>query len=256
MTMDVELPREQENHVLAQRRESNEWDRLQATARLGLEHSRMELAKARLNLRRQEENHEKLQADKEALTVRAPESGVAVPGAFGDGKWQGLDEMTKALQPGRKAPAKQVLWTIVRPGALGATLTVDEATVWKVHEGQAGSAVPTALPDVTIPVRLARVARFSGDGKFRVELALAGGDERLMPGYGAKVKVELETKPNALTVPQGAVSKDGDKTFVHVWQDGKAAPKAVKTGATSDGRVEILDGLEGDEKVLEKAPKS
>jgi hypothetical protein len=48
---------------------------------------------------------------------------------------------------------------------------------------------------------------------------------------------------------------DGDTKTVHVWADGKATPRTVKTGATSAGRTEVVEGLSGGEKVLKSPPK-
>jgi hypothetical protein len=252
--LDVEVPNELENLTLGQRKQANDWDKLQATSPLALEQSRLELAKTRLGLERQEQGLQKLRRDRDAMVIVAPEGGTAVPGTFSKGKWGNLEEMGKNLRVGQKVPANQVLFTILR-GGLGVRTEVAEADVLKLREGHTGALVPTAAPDLTIGATVARVARVSSDGNFDVHVDLATGDERLMPGYGCKLKIDVLTKSAALTVPTSAVSKEDDKTFVHVWADGKSTAREVKTGATSGGRTEVLEGVEAGLRVLEAAPK-
>jgi multidrug efflux pump subunit AcrA (membrane-fusion protein) len=69
------------------------------------------------------------------------------------------------------------------------------------------------------------------------------------------VKLTTLDKEGAVTVPAGAVEKDGDKRFVHLMADGKKERREVEAGETSGGRTEILTGLAEGEKVLESAPK-
>jgi hypothetical protein len=225
------------------------------TLPIGLEQSRLELAKAKLGFERQEKALERLKADREALVLRAPAAGFAVRGSFARGKWNALDEMARNLEPGQKAPANQVLWTILTPGALGVHVDVVEARVLEVRKGQSGTASPTALDGLSLPVTVARVAPVSSDGKYDVSLDLGTPDERLMPGFACKVKLTLATR-EAVTVPAGAVGRDGDQAYVHVVVDGKGKRRDVKAGATSGGRTEIREGLAGGEKVLEQAPKA
>ena len=59
----------------------------------------------------------------------------------------------------------------------------------------------------------------------------------------------------ALTVPRSALKAQGEEQVVFVWDGTEAQPRTVKTGATSQGRVEVLEGLKEGERVLEKAPK-
>jgi HlyD family secretion protein len=76
-----------------------------------------------------------------------------------------------------------------------------------------------------------------------------------MPGLAAKSKILVAEKKAAVTVPAASVVTEGETKTVHVWADGKSAAKTIKTGATSAGRIEVVEGLSGGEKVLKSPPK-
>jgi multidrug efflux system membrane fusion protein len=70
------------------------------------------------------------------------------------------------------------------------------------------------------------------------------------PGEGLELHVELDPRPDALTVPEEAlvVSEGGSSLFVFL---GKTAQRrAVTTGARGDGRIEVLSGLSPGDRVV------
>lgn len=254
LLLEIELPREDEGLEIARRKAAVDWERLRATAPLALAEKRLELEKARAALDRQTTGLARLRADREAMTVTAPVAGFAVPGAFWNGKWVGLDDNAKALRPGRRAPANQVLYTVFAPGALRVRVTVAEAVALRVRPGSPATVVLTADPSVTTAAKVSAVAPVSGDGQHEVWLAPERLDPRTMPGHGCKVTLTGLEKRDAITLPASAVRKDGEKGVVHLWEDGKAVAKDVKVGGEAGGRVEVVEGLEAGASVLETAP--
>lgn len=192
-----------------------------------------------------------LKKDREELELRAPIAGVAVPGSFAAGKWSEVAGTLNLLVPGGRVDARTVLCTIFRPGALRVLATADEAAAWKIRDGQRAEVRPTAGEGLILAARVAGILPAWEENKFSVAIEMEKGDERLLPGGTCKARVVLEEKPAAITVPESAVVKKGERSLVEVWKDGKAATREVKAGATSDGRTEILSGLEAGERVLE-----
>lgn len=78
-------------------------------------------------------------------------------------------------------------------------------------------------------------------------------DGRLKPGMFANLNLIINTKDNALVIPETSVIVKGDETAVFVVaEDNKASMRPVKLGLRLPGRVEVLDGLsEGDVVVVE-----
>ena len=79
---------------------------------------------------------------------------------------------------------------------------------------------------------------------------LPNPDLRLRPGLFAQVNVTLETKENALVVPEQAIWPIGNDKTVFVIVDGKAEQRFVTLGQREPGRVEILSGLEAGDEVV------
>ena len=89
----------------------------------------------------------------------------------------------------------------------------------------------------------------SGQVTLRAEVPNPGGV--LLPGLFVKVRLELATASNAITLPQQAVNRSaqGDSVMV-VAEDGKVSPRPVKVGAQQLGQWVILDGLKPGEQVM------
>jgi Cu(I)/Ag(I) efflux system membrane fusion protein len=121
----------------------------------------------------------------------------------------------------------------VRPGA---ALT---ATVPAYPGENFPGRVSAVLPEVNVATRTVRA---------RVELANPGA--KLKPGMFATVKIDSAAR-QAVTVASEAVIVTGERSVVIVDRgEGRYEPVPVKIGAEQGGRTEILEGLQGGEKVV------
>ena len=254
LRLDVDIPRELSGYELKFRQATNDWELAKATSKLRVEQSANELQKAMLKLARQERSLEDLKRDREALTIKAPAAGIAVPGWLVKGKWTGLAKNTKTLRPGEKASANNILFSIVTPGPRMVRTTIPESVVLDVKIGQNATVAPAAIPNAKLAAKVFRVARVSADGNFDAWLEVAKPDARLIAGNSCKITLTTSELEEAITVPSTALSKSGGHSVVHLWKDGKSKPRQVQVGATSRGRTVILSGLAAGEHVLRHAP--
>jgi macrolide-specific efflux system membrane fusion protein len=73
----------------------------------------------------------------------------------------------------------------------------------------------------------------------------------LRPEMTVTVTIYLDVKENVLTVPNNTVKREQGKTVVNVLDNsGKMIQRNVKTGYSTNGYIEILDGLREGEKVI------
>lgn len=101
------------------------------------------------------------------------------------------------------------------------------------------------------------VARTSGvlDEQTRtllVEIDLENPDGQLMPGMFGQATITLVAAAEKLTLPAGAVRLD-EKGAAHVYvvgADNRIAIVPVKTGGDDGSRIEIVDGLHGQERIV------
>jgi membrane fusion protein (multidrug efflux system) len=73
---------------------------------------------------------------------------------------------------------------------------------------------------------------------------------KLKPGMFVRVALVLETRKNAILVPEPAIWPQGQDSFVFKVQDGKAQLTKVQLGVRRPGEVEILSGLTPEDTVV------
>ena len=93
-----------------------------------------------------------------------------------------------------------------------------------------------------------KITRFSSrldpeTRNMRTEIDLLNPEERLYPGMYAEVSLEMNRRPDALTVPAAAVGSDGDGTFVYTVTNNRITRLAIEIGVADNGRVEVTAGL-------------
>jgi membrane fusion protein (multidrug efflux system) len=170
--------------------------------------------------------------------VRAPASGVVT---------------LKAVEVGAVVGAQTQLFTIAEVSTLVTRVGVSELDVGALRDGQTARVMLDAYPGQRFDGRIRRIFP-SADPATRlvpVEVALTGEGARMArPGFLARVSFALGQRDGVLLVPASAVvgQNGGQQVFVVV--DGKAQRRAVQTGISSEGRVEVLAGLREGEAVV------
>ncbi|VXB80783.1 Efflux transporter periplasmic adaptor subunit [Pseudomonas sp. 8BK] len=79
---------------------------------------------------------------------------------------------------------------------------------------------------------------------------ISNSDGRLSPGQFVRVSVILAERPNALVIPEEAIMPVGDKLLVNLVVAGKVEVRELKLGKRLVGKVEVLEGLQGDETLI------
>jgi RND family efflux transporter MFP subunit len=84
------------------------------------------------------------------------------------------------------------------------------------------------------------------DAKIRVK----NPKKRLRPGMFVKANVMVQHKDSVITLPREVVQEQNERQIVYVVQKNRAMERDVITGIESGDRVEIIDGIEEDERVV------
>ncbi len=88
-------------------------------------------------------------------------------------------------------------------------------------------------------------------GTLRVRAEFPNKDKLLRPGMFARVRVNIGTRPDCVTVPERAIVELQGKTFVWVaGGDGKVTQRAVTAGEQVGGVFIIPEGLKAGEKIV------
>jgi RND family efflux transporter MFP subunit len=84
----------------------------------------------------------------------------------------------------------------------------------------------------------------------RTEIDLPNPEERLYPGMYAQVFLDMNTHPNALTLPAAAVGSDRGGNFVYTVTGDRITRVVVKIGLADNGNIEVTAGLADDAPVV------
>jgi cobalt-zinc-cadmium efflux system membrane fusion protein len=150
------------------------------------------------------------------------------------------------------APGGEPLLELGDASKLQVVAQIAESDLRRVGRGQEAEIQFPAL-NVKAGARLENVSPRIDSDSYRAPayLALAKPVDGLQAGMLAQVRLRVSSE-NFISVPVGAVLiKDGQRRIVYVERaEGVFEAREVQTGRNRDGRVVILQGLSGGEKVI------
>jgi HlyD family secretion protein len=155
-----------------------------------------------------------------------------------------------------------VLMTMADMNRLVFRGTVDEIDVGRLREGMPVEIRIGALPDARVRGTVKRIslkARKNDNATvFPIEIALTEtGDATLRAGLSANAEVIIRERRDVVVIPERTVTFAGDSAWVDVrLADGSAARRVIRTGLSDAITVEVLDGLQPGDRVLEKPTRS
>jgi membrane fusion protein (multidrug efflux system) len=66
----------------------------------------------------------------------------------------------------------------------------------------------------------------------------------------ARFTISYEKHGDAMVIPAQALVEEDEQTSVYVVNDGEVTRRQIETGIKTDGQVEVLNGLAGDEQIV------
>ncbi|MFC1569067.1 efflux RND transporter periplasmic adaptor subunit [bacterium] len=136
--------------------------------------------------------------------------------------------------------------------------TVDEIDVGKIDEGMLAELQIGALPgkEVKGHVSLISLKAQKEDNAtvFPVEIIIdETGDANLRAGFSANANIIIAKKDSVLSIPERVVTFRNDSAFVQIPVGEKESEERyIKTGLSDAINIEIIEGLEKGQEVLEK----
>jgi len=155
------------------------------------------------------------------------------------------------------------LGDLSQPGAVLATVadihrmkvifSINEADVMQITPGQSVEIQSEGGSARRVQGRVVQISR-SADVRsrsFEIKALFPNtADQWYRPGMFCKVMVRISPRDNALVVPAAAILSDGLTSKVYKVVDGRAISQPVVTGISDGSHVEILQGLQDQERVV------
>lgn len=158
----------------------------------------------------------------------------------------------RVLDQGAFAGANTVILSVVDIGVVRMVANLIEKDVKRVQPGVSALVEVDAFPGEQFTGQVSRVAPVFDPATRTapMEIEVPNPGFRLKPGMYARVRLTVDRRPNALTVPRGAVADIEGKRGVFMLDNGVARFHEVKTGLQDNERVEILEGLNEGQRVV------
>ena len=152
---------------------------------------------------------DKLKESIDKCVVKAPKDGVITSLSIAEGSF----------------PTTEALMTIEDTTELRINVSINEADILSVKEGQKAVITTTATGDEEFTGKVERVVNimsgqkmnaYTGEmngGGYSAEIVIDKGADKLLIGMTAKAKIILDQKENVLAVPYDSIKQNDDGTF-------------------------------------------
>lgn len=175
--------------------------------------------------------------------ITAPFDGVIARRSVDRG-----DMVQAANSAGRTGP----LFVVQRIDQVRVFFSVPEVDQPFVRTGTKVSVKAYSTPGSVVEGEVTRVAMSLDPSTrtMRAEVDLPNAERTLLHGMYAQVVVEIDPRPDALTLPAKALLTEGQTTYVYVVHEGRAVRTEVTTGIDDGMRVEIRAGIDETDQVV------
>ncbi|MBP3192767.1 efflux RND transporter periplasmic adaptor subunit [Natronogracilivirga saccharolytica] len=219
----------------------NEVRRLENLAEAGAV-SGQQLEQAQAQYDNAKSSYEQLREDTD---LRAPIDGVITDKYFVEGE---------QFSPGGERPSLMTLMTV---DPVKVTINISERYFPLIYYGMEVDVMPDTYPGETFEGEVDFIGPTVDpvSRTFRVEIRIDNPDHRLSPGMFARVRMDMDERED-LFLPAAAVHREpGNQTrYVYRVNDGTAERADVQTGDRMEEMLQIRDGLnEGDQVIQEGA---
>jgi membrane fusion protein, multidrug efflux system len=165
----------------------------------------------------------------------------------------------KFVEAGDAVTSGQPLFVVADDSTLVVRVGITDVYASRLSVGQQAKVTVDAMPDRPFDARIRRVFP-SADPDTRLhpvefELSRLSGGARPVPGYLARVEVDVERLEEVMAVPNEALlGSTAEGPFVFVIEDDRLVPRAVVPGVSRRDWTQILEGLELGELVVGSNP--
>ncbi len=257
-TLTLDLPRRATELEQAATRAALSLEKTRATLPLQLEQKRLGVAKLEHERAQGLRKLADLKHDRGLATLKAPRAGIVYHGRLQDGAWTTAAVAAKAVV-GQAVPPGELTFSVLDDGPGRFRAKLDEKDLHLVVAGLKGVVTPTGYPDARVTVALEPgFVPVPKDGRYDATFAATApaGGPAIGAGMTGTARFVVRSRPDAITVPEAALFREGDGTTVVyiVREAGAPEKRRVQPGLTSGGRTEVVEGLAVGDRVRTTKP--
>jgi membrane fusion protein (multidrug efflux system) len=131
-------------------------------------------------------------------------------------------------------------------------LHVPEREYRRIEPGQTASIVVDAVQGTRFIGAVARVSPVVDPltGTFKITVEVTDSSRRLKPGMFGRISIVYDRHEDVMQIPRNAIIQEAGEPSVFVVEGDTARLRVVRTGYIEGGRIEIVEGLAGDEQFV------
>jgi RND family efflux transporter MFP subunit len=135
--------------------------------------------------------------------------------------------------------------TLMNLETIKVVLQIPSEEIEKIAVGQPCTVKVTTLPNETFTgvVYTKNLAADPVSKTFKVEIKVDNPQLKIKSGIFAEAAIEIARKDHRLLLPLSALNRDGKRTYVVLYREGKAKFKTISIGAQNDRLFEVENGL-------------
>ena len=164
--------------------------------------------------------------------------------------------IVRAVEPGQTVTSSDAV--IVLSDRLIVKAQVDETDIGKVKLGQTAVISLDAYPQIKVKARVDHISYESEIVNnvtiYEVDILPEMVPEVFRSGMSAEVNIVDKSKKNVLLIPGEAVKRDEEGSFVLLSRNAgkKFVKQKIKTGISDGKNIEVVSGLEKEDKIIAK----
>ncbi len=159
---------------------------------------------------------------------------------------------SRDIKVGTNMKVGETAFTVSDTSRLVAYLSIPQSELSKFSSGHAATITVDAMPNVSFQATVARISPTinASNGTFRATVYIDNENGNLAPGMFGRFTIAYEKHSNAMVIPTAAIIREDSQSVVYVVTDGAAVRREIEPGIQTDGKVEILSGLDQNEEIV------
>jgi membrane fusion protein (multidrug efflux system) len=159
---------------------------------------------------------------------------------------------TRKIKLGQSVAVSDETFRITDTNQLVAYLQIPQSELDKFTAGNAATLEVDSMPGHKYAAEIVRISPTIDirNGTFRATATIGNEFDELAPGMFARFTIAYEKHAEAMVIPTQALVEEDEQTSVYVVSNGEVTRRQIETGIESDGQVEVLSGLTGDEQIV------
>jgi len=159
---------------------------------------------------------------------------------------------TREIKLGQSIEVNDAAFRITDTNQLLAYLQIPQTDLAKFAAGNTATLAVDSMPGRRYAADIVRISPTIDirNGTFRATAIIDNATDELAPGMFARFTIAYAKHADALLIPTQAIVNEDQRSSVYVVSNGEVTLRQIETGIESDGRVEVLSGLTGDEQIV------